>query len=92
MKSGGNGLKVIHSNSGQEADQSRKLRGWIIAAVIGLGVLLVGGAQWSHRNASSSQQTAAQPAAAQAEPAAIDYFPAQYLNQATEKEEHIQAF
>ena len=58
-----------------------------------VAVVLVGGARWSDRDAGTAQQAVAQPnAAAQAEPATFDYFPAQYVNQATEAEEHIQAF
>lgn len=93
MKTGENRLRVVEGNGMQRVEWSRKRRLQIIAAVVGLTVLLAGGAQWAQRGAGPAPQAAAQPkAAAQAEPAAIDYFPAQYVNQATEVEEHIQAF
>lgn len=87
------GRQAIQGNVGQGSGDPRTSRLRIIAAVIGLAVLLVGGARWSHRDAGTEQQAAAQPKAeAQAEPTKFDYFPAQYVNQAKEVEEHIQAF
>lgn len=86
------GLKVIHGNN-HDANRPQTSRLRIIAAAVGLAVLIVGGARWSDRGVGPSQEAAAQPkAAAQAEPTTFDYLPAQYVNQATEAEEHIQAF
>lgn len=88
-----NGLKVIHSNTGHGTGEPRTSRLRIIAAVVGLAVLLVGGAQWSQRDPALAQNAASQPAAeAQNEPTAFEYFPAPYVNQAKEVEEHIEAF
>lgn len=87
------GLNAIQGNVGQGTGDPRTSRLRIIAAVVGLAVLLVGGAKWSQLDAEPAQEAAAQPKAeAQAGPATIDYFPAQYVNQAKEVEEHIQAF
>ena len=93
MKATDKGLKVIHSNSARDINRFPTSRLQIVAAAVGLAVLLVGGARWSHHDKGTAQEASAQPeAAAQAEPTTFDYFPAQYVNQATEKEEHIQAF
>ena len=93
MKTTDKGLKVIHGSRGQDADRTPTTGLQIIAAAVGLAVLLVGGARWSHRDEGTAQEASAQPtAAAQAEPTTFDYFPAQYVNQAKEVEEHIQAF
>jgi hypothetical protein len=86
------GLKAVESGSGQDAGRFPGSRLQVIAAAVGLVVLLVGGAEWSHRDAATDQAAAQPESAAQAEPTAFDYFPAQYLNQAKEVEEHIQAF
>lgn len=87
------GLNAFQGNSGQGTGDLRTFRLRVIAVVVGVAVLLTGGAQWSHRDAGTAQEVAVQPKAeAQAEPTTIDYFPAQYVNQATEAEEHIQAF
>jgi len=87
------GRQAIQDNVAQGTSNLRTSRLQIIAAVVGLAVVLVGGARWSDRDAGTAQQAVAQPnAAAQAEPATFDYFPAQYVNQATGVEEHIQAF
>ena len=93
MKTSGMGLRVIDGNGGKDTDRFPTSRLQIIAAAVGLAVLVVGGVRWSDRDAGPAQQAAEQPkAAVQAEPATFDYFPAQYVNQATEVEEHIQAF
>jgi hypothetical protein len=87
------GLNDVESASRQGAGRLSGSRLQVIAAAVGLAVLLVGGARWSDRDAGPAQQAAVQPmAAAQAEPTAFDYFPDQYVNQAREVEEHIQAF
>jgi len=87
------GLNAIQDNIGQSSGEPRKPRLQIIAAVVGLAVLLVGGAQWSQRDAVTVQEAAPQlKAEAQVEPTTFDYFPAQYVNQGKEMEEHIQAF
>ena len=94
MKAGDKGLKVIHGSNGKDARQFPTSRLQIIAAAVGLAVLLAGGASTLPQSDSDrANVTAEQPkAAAQAEPTTFDYFPAQYVNQATEAEEHIQAF
>jgi len=87
------GLKVIHGNSTHDANLPRTSRIRVIAAAVGLTLLLVGGARWFHRDAGTAQEAAAQPqTATQAETGTFDYFPGQYVNQAKEAEEHIQAF
>lgn len=94
MKASDKGLKAIHGSNGKDARQDRTSRLQIIAAAVGLAVLLAGGASTLPQSGSDRANDAAeQPkAAAQAEPTTFDYFPAQYVNQATEAEEHIQAF
>jgi hypothetical protein len=86
------GLKAVESGSGQGAGRLPGSRLQVIAAAVGLAVLLVGGVQWSHRDAGAEQAAQQPESSAQAEPTAFDYFPAQYVNQAKEVEEHIQAF
>ena len=64
-----------------------------VVVIVGLAVLLAVGAQWSQREPGTAQEAAVQlKPEAQAGPTTFDYFPAQYVNQATEVEEHIQAF
>lgn len=93
MKVSGKRLKVIHG-SAQDPGGSLKLsRLQLIAVVVAGAVLLVGGAQWPKRDAGPAPYAVSQaPAEAQAEPTAFEYFPAQYVNQAKEVEEYIQAF
>ena len=94
MKASDNGLKVIHASDGKDARQFSTSRLQIIAAAVGLAVLLAGGASTLPQSDSDrANDSAEQPgAAAQAAPATFIYFPAQYVNQAKEVEEHIQAF
>lgn len=90
------------STEGRHAMQDKTERGTgtppafrlrIVAAVVGLALLLPGAAQWSQREAGTVQDAAGQPMAeAQAEPATVEYFPAQHVNQARDAEGHIQAF
>jgi hypothetical protein len=88
------GLKVIHGSNGKDVRQFPTSRLQVIAAAIGLAVLLAGGASTLPQSDSDrANGTAEQPGAAeQSAPAAFIYFPAQYVNQATEAEEHIEAF
>jgi len=109
------GRQATQDNVGQYTSNPGAFRLRVAAAVVGLAVLLAGGAQWSQHDAGTAQEAEAQPkaeawlqhdaalapeptaqpeAAAQAAPPAIDYFPAQFVNQAKDKEveEHIQAF
>ena len=90
MKSAGNELKM-GGDSGPEGKLSLRSQVLVIAAVVGLGSVIVGGAQWAHRDAGASQG-AAQTEDASAASSTFEYFPAQYENQATTIEEHIQAF
>ena len=93
MKARDRGLKVVQGSGGQDIDRSAIRRSQIIAAVIGLVMLAGGGARWAQLDEGSAKK-AVVPAVpeAQAETAATEYFPAQYVNQAKEPEEHIQAF
>jgi hypothetical protein len=92
MKAVGNELKVGGDNSGQERTLSRKSQLLVIAAVIVLGALLVGSAIWT--SPDLSPQAASQAEGDTPAPTALEfeYFPAQYVNQGKEIEEHIQAF
>ena len=122
MKPKGNGLQVTHGNSDQGTARVPGSRLQIVAAAVGLVVLLIGGASTLPRNdADQANAPTAQLGSeigAPAEPTTVDYspemperaadrvdgatgqpgaaafvyFPAQYENQAREKEEHIQAF
>ena len=88
-----NELNAIQGNVGPGSGDPQTSRLRIIAAVVGLVVLLAGSVRWSQLNAGTAQEAAPQPKAeAQVEPATFDYFPAQYVNQAKEVEDHIQAF
>jgi len=91
MKSVGNELNV-GGESGQEGKLSLRSQLLVIAAVVGLGSVIVGGAQWTHPQAGASQGAAQSEDDASAAPGAFEYFPAQYVNQGKEIEEHIQAF
>lgn len=122
MKASDKGLKVIQGSNGQDGKPILTSRVQVMAAAVGLAVLLVGGARFSPQlDADRANDAAAQPRAEaqfQTEPTTFDYFlvspehdaertgaatvdpgpaafvyfPAQYENQAREKEEHIQAF
>jgi hypothetical protein len=91
MKTVGNELKV-GGDSGQEEKLSLKSQLLVIAAVVGLGGVIIGGAQWTHPDAGAAQGAEQTEGDASAAPAAFEYFPAQYVNQGKEIEEHIQAF
>lgn len=83
----------VQHDVGQGTSISGAFRLRIVAAIVGLAVLLAGGAQWSHRDAVTAQEAAPQQKAeAQAEPATVEYLPAQHVNQARDSEDHIQAF
>lgn len=84
----GNEQKVTESRDTQRAESSRMGRLQIIAALIGFAVLLAGGARWGEGESRPSPM----PGETQVAPEPFEYFPAQYENQATEREEHIQAF
>ena len=122
MKPNGNELKVIHGNRSHGIGRSPSSRMQLVAAAVGLAVLLVGGASTMPRSDADQANTAAAHLGSEiwtpAEPTTVDYFPeipervadradgstaqpgaaasvyfpAQYENQAREKEEHIQAF
>lgn len=122
MKPNEDGLHVAHGTSGQGTGRVPGSRLQMIAAAVGLVVLLIGGATTLPQgNTDRANDAAAHPGsevqilaepttvdfvpdaperaadgaegvAAQAGAAAFVYFPAQYENQAREKEEHIQAF
>lgn len=93
MKAGGRNLKVIHNELTRDIGQSRTRRLKIVAAVVGLAVLLAGAAWWSHPDSEPAQKVVAPEAsAAHTGTTTTEYFPSQYTNQATEIEEHIQAF
>jgi len=87
------GINAIQGTVGQGSGEPRNPRLQIVAAVVGLAVLLAGGAQWSQLDAVTAQEAAPQPKAdAQTVPTTFDYFPAHYVNQAKEVEEYIQPF
>lgn len=91
MKSAGNELKVGGGSSGGKLSPRSQML--VIAAVVALGALLIGSAHWTRPNTDSSPQAASQMEGdAPAAPTAFEYFPAQYVNQGKEIEEHIQAF
>jgi hypothetical protein len=79
MKAIGNESKVIHGNSGHGTDRLPSSRAQIIAAAVGLVVLLGGGASTLPRSDSDrANDAAAQPRAEvhwQTEPTTLDYFP-----------------
>ena len=94
MKASDKGLRVIAGSDVRDAGSSSKTRLWIVAAAIGLAVLLVGGGRsLPQGDADRAHDADAQPhEAAQGEPAAFVYFPSQHVNQATDVEPHIEAF
>ena len=122
MKSNDDGLQVTHGISDQGTARVPGSRLQIIAAAVGLVVLLIGGASTLPRNDADRANASAAQLGSEigipAEPTTVDYFPdspervadladgatggsgaaafvyfpAQYENQAREKEEHIQAF
>ena len=79
MKPNGNGLKMIQDNNGQGTGGLPSSRVQIVAAAVGLALLLVGGAsKMPQSNSDRSNDAGAQPTAEvqmQAEPTTLDYFP-----------------
>ena len=94
MKASDKELRVITGSDVRDAGPTSKRHLWIVAAAIGLAVLLVGGGRsLPQGEADRAHDTDAQPhEAAQGEPTAFVYFPSQYVNQATDVEPHIEAF
>jgi hypothetical protein len=91
MKTVGNELKV-GGDSGQEGKLSLGSQLLVIAAVVVLGSVIIGGAQLTQPDAGVSQGAAQSEDDASVAPGTFEYFPAQYVNQGKEIEEHIQAF
>lgn len=79
MKASDKGLKVIQGSNGQNANPFPTSRLQIMAAAVGLAVLLVGGARWSpQRDTDHANDAASQPRAEaqlRTEPTTLDYFP-----------------
>jgi len=94
MKPHGDGRKEIQGDGGQGTDKRPNSRIRMIAVAIGFAVLLVGGASTLPQlDADLANDAVMEPAAeTSAEPAPFVYFPAQYVNQATQVEGHIEAF
>ena len=90
MKSVGNEVNVV--GGGREGSLSPKTQLRVVAGVIVLGALLVGSAHWTLPSTDSSSRVTKTEDEAPAAPPAFEYFPAQYVNQGKEVEEHIQAF
>ena len=65
----------------------------IVGPIVVLIALVLGAAQWLHSGGDGAAPSAAQQAPAVGNSAPqFEYFPAQYVNQATESTEHIQGF
>ena len=63
-----------------------------IAGLIALVVVAAFGAmQWMHSGSSAAAPDSAQAPAGNV-PSQVEYFPAQYVNKATQAEKHIEAF
>jgi hypothetical protein len=91
MKSVGNEVNV--AGGGGEGSLSPKTQLLVVAAVVALGALLIGSARWTLPSTDSSSRATSQTEdEAPAAPPAFEYFPAQYVNQGKEVEEHIEAF
>jgi len=94
MKPHGDGRKEIQGDGGQGTDKRPNSRIRMIAVAIGFAVLLVDGASTLPQlDADLANDAVMEPAAeTSAEPTPFVYFPAQYVNQATQVEGHIEAF
>ena len=72
-----------------EFGTGHRIAGLIVLVV----VAMVGTMQWMHSGSSVAALDSAQPQApADNAPASVPYFPAQYVNQATQAEKHIESF
>ena len=72
-----------------EFSTGHRIAGLIVLVV----VAMLGTVQWMHsgNSAAAVEQAQQQPHADNA-PASVPYFPAQYVNQATQAEKHIESF
>lgn len=65
----------------------------LVGPIILLVALMLGTAHWAQSSGDAAANTPAQQESHLSNTAAqFEYFPAAYVNQATEREEHIQAF
>ena len=69
-----------------EFSTGHRIAGLIVLVV----VAMLGTVQWMH--AGSASDSAQQGSPASDAPAPFEYFPAQYVNQATQPEKHIESF
>jgi hypothetical protein len=88
MKEESRMFTVIQGGAGRLAGAAATSRLRIVAAVIVVAVLVAAAARWPRDDAV----TRAQEAPLHGGSMDIEYFPAQFVNQATEAEEHIPAF
>jgi len=72
-----------------EFSTGHRIAGLIVLVV----VAMLGTVQWMHSGSSAAAlEPARQQAQADNAPASVPYFPAQYVNQATQAEKHIESF
>jgi len=72
-----------------EFGTGHRIAGLIVLVV----VAMLGTMQWMHSGSTAVALDSAQPQApADNAPASVPYFPAQYVNQATQAEKHIESF
>lgn len=82
-----------HGKESPPAPTRRTRHPVAVAIAILAAVLLVAAAQWTQPGRGSGQHTATPEVKAGGSfSAEFDYFPDQYINQAKEPEEHVQAF
>ena len=93
MKTHQNRISAIHSNNGDPVVPARNTGHRVTALVVVLAVALLAAAHWVKSGQSDSQSNvSARPVEDSNASTEFIYFPAQYVNQATEPTEHIQAF
>lgn len=93
MKTHQQRFSVIHSNNADPAVPARNTGLRITALVVVLAVALLAAANWVKSDQADNQSSSSvRPADDPNSSSDFVYFPGQYVNQATEPTEHIQAF
>lgn len=93
MKTHQQRFSVIHSNNADPTVPARNSGYRIAALAVVLAVTLLAAPNWVKPDQTGSQSgAAAKPAEDPNASTEFVYFPGQYVNQATESTEHVQAF
>lgn len=88
-----NHVTVVRAKDGEPAVPARNMGHRIAALAVVLAVALFAAANWPKSNQPDSPSNPSPTLAEDPDSSAgFIYFPAQYVNQATEPTEHIQAF